>query len=150
MTLRPVELMVDVPDGAPTQRGTWVPVFGGEGGESNQQYHYQSGTYRILDGICHLWGYVQFAELGTITGNLILKGLPAPVGTIPHWVGGVSSYFSNPQPNGPPQLYFSANGLWDHFTVYGEPPSGQNPRQLTGADLNMHSQITFYLCYPID
>ena len=135
---------------SPRVQKTWVPVIGGEGGESGQVYLYQTGTYRIAGRVMHLWGYVQFHALGTINGNLVLRGLPAPTALIPHPVGGVSTYFSNVHPNSPVQMWFRANGGMNYFWIDGQPLRGSNPVPMTANDLNPASQIIFNICYPLD
>jgi hypothetical protein len=146
-------IVVSIPDSTGSEPGpvqTWLPVIGGAGGESGQVYHYQSGSYRISNGVMHLWGYIQFRDFGTIVGNLVLKGLPKPIAMIPHFVGGMSSYFSNVHPNSPVQIWFRGSGGSSFFWMDGEPLRGNNPIPMTVDDINPATQIIFYLCYPVD
>ena len=58
------------------EEGTWTPTITGSGGSSGQAYDIQIGRYVKLGLLVWLQGYVRLSTLGTITGNVIIGGLP--------------------------------------------------------------------------
>lgn len=58
------------------EEGTWTPVIGGTGGESGQTYGNQSGKYTKKGNEVTVTADVYLSAKGTITGNVIIKGLP--------------------------------------------------------------------------
>lgn len=81
------------------EEGTWTPVIGGEGGTSGQAYTTQDGTYVKIGSTVFLLCTVQLSTKGTITGNVILKGLPfAPSGVVsplPFYFGNMNTNWIN-------------------------------------------------------
>ena len=74
------------------EEGTWTPIVGGAGGESGQTYGYQSATYtKVGDSVTARFD-VRVAAKGTITGNVVIKGLPFVVSGSGY---GTISYFAN-------------------------------------------------------
>lgn len=60
----------------PQISGTWTPTFGGSGGQSGQAYTTQTGTYVKTGKLVTASANVVLSTLGTITGNVQIKGLP--------------------------------------------------------------------------
>ncbi len=58
------------------EEGTFTPVLGGATSESGQTYSTQQGNYVKIGSLVHVGIYMQFSNKGTITGNLVVKGLP--------------------------------------------------------------------------
>jgi hypothetical protein len=58
------------------EEGTWTPVLGGATSESGQTYASQIGTYVKVGKKVTINGYVRVSTIGTITGDVIIKGLP--------------------------------------------------------------------------
>lgn len=91
------------PPGAPGyESGLWSPTLGGTGGQSGQVYSSREGRYIKIGQFVWASGYVALTTLGTITGSLIITGLPyiaetgniqANAGTL-FWADTVSTYVS--------------------------------------------------------
>ena len=58
------------------EEGTWTPVLGGSGSTSGQTYSFVSAKYVKVGRNVTCDFLIQFTTIGTITGNLQLKGLP--------------------------------------------------------------------------
>lgn len=82
------------------EEGTWTPVIGGETSESGQSYTVQRGQYVRVGKQVTCTFDVVLAAKGTITGDVVLKGLP--------FTSASSSNFAYPSCN---------IGLWQNFTT---------------------------------
>lgn len=58
------------------EEGTFTPTIGGSTSESGQAYSVQVGRYVKVGKWVHVQGRVTLSTLGTITGNVRIKGLP--------------------------------------------------------------------------
>jgi hypothetical protein len=58
------------------EEGTWTPVLGGSVDVSGQSYTVQEGTYTKVGRQVTATFYIILPTKGTITGNLIISGLP--------------------------------------------------------------------------
>lgn len=58
------------------EEGTWTPTIGGGGGESGQVYSSQIGHYIKIGQMVQASCGVTLSTLGTITGQVQVKGLP--------------------------------------------------------------------------
>lgn len=58
--------------------GLWTPVIGGDGGTSGQTYSSQNGVYVKVGKLTIAIFAVALSAKGTITGNVIISGLPFP------------------------------------------------------------------------
>lgn len=58
------------------EEGSWTPTFGGSTSESGQVYTIQVGRYIKIGKKVWATCRVQLSTLGTITGNVVIKGLP--------------------------------------------------------------------------
>jgi hypothetical protein len=58
------------------EEGTWTPVLAGVGGTSGQTYTIQSGHYVKIGQLVYVDCVVLTSVLGTLTGNVIISGLP--------------------------------------------------------------------------
>lgn len=142
---------IDMPDMPGIVHGTWTPVIGGDS-ESGQAYQYQAGHYVKIGPLVHVWAYTQFANVGTILGPLVLKGLPFPTVLAPGFFAGQCAYFSNLGPTAPlSSLLMYAGGGQVVARLFGiEQGKYMNPRPLVAADLNLHTQFVLALSYPTD
>lgn len=96
--------------------------------------------------------YIQFANWAPnpMTGPLTLLGLPYPTRSIPVFASAECWYTSNLSPEANPitSVFLYAGGASSIWGIYGR-IAGQNPRQLTAADVNLHSQFIikgWYFC----
>jgi len=55
---------------------TWTPTIGGSTSQSGQAYSLQVGRYKKTAKGIEFYGTVTLSTLGTITGNVQIKGLP--------------------------------------------------------------------------
>lgn len=58
----------------------WRPTFLGSGGQSGQIYSQQFGQYIKIGRLVAVMGHVKLSALGTITGSVLIGGLPFPTG----------------------------------------------------------------------
>jgi hypothetical protein len=58
------------------EEGTWTPIFGGSTSESGQTYDIQTGRYIKVGKYVFASFDLRLTALGTITGNVQIKGLP--------------------------------------------------------------------------
>jgi hypothetical protein len=67
------------------ERGNWTPTIGGATSESGQTYGVREGRYVKLGPLVWIGCEVELTNKGTITGGVVIKGLPfaavAPAGT---------------------------------------------------------------------
>lgn len=63
------------------EEGTWTPVIAGEGGTSGQTYGTQTGLYVKIGSFVFLCYLVSLTNKGTITGDVVIGGLPFSVGS---------------------------------------------------------------------
>ena len=74
------------------EEGSWIPTIGGSGGQSGQTYTSQVGTYQKIGSWVDVQGFFSIATVGTITGNVQIKGFPFPMATSQSsgWLGTVT------------------------------------------------------------
>lgn len=58
------------------EEGTWTPELGGSTGTSGQTYGGRAGAYIKIGRFVHCHGYLGLSAKGTISGNVVLYGLP--------------------------------------------------------------------------
>jgi hypothetical protein len=58
------------------EEGTWTPVLGGDGGGTAMTYTTQIGKYTKIGNVITADAYVLLSARGTITGNVVITGLP--------------------------------------------------------------------------
>lgn len=58
------------------EEGSWTPLIGGATSETGQAYSIQRGDYTKVGRKVHAKGYVKLSTKGTITGAVVIKGLP--------------------------------------------------------------------------
>src|SRR5262245_47889282 len=74
--------------------GSWTPIVTGLGGATGVTYTQQNGKWFKLGGIVCAFGRVQLANKGTITGVVLIAGLPFTAQTSPQDnVGALSMVF---------------------------------------------------------
>ena len=61
------------------EEGTWTPVIGGLTSQSGQTYAGQTGHYTKIGRLVTATFRVQLSNKGTITGDVVIKGLPFTV-----------------------------------------------------------------------
>jgi hypothetical protein len=61
------------------EEGTWLPVLTGDGGGTAMTYALQIGKYTKIGNVVIADAYIILSNRGTITGNVIITGLPLPV-----------------------------------------------------------------------
>jgi hypothetical protein len=129
------------------REGTWTPTIGGSAGTSGQSYSVQYGRYikegRKATAAC----LIVLATKGTITGNVIVGGLPfvaerQPLG---RWVASVG-YFSLAT------AWASVMGVLQggmrEITLFAVPPGGAvAPGPLTTADISNSSVLILEISY---
>lgn len=161
----------DGKDGGKTISGMWLPKLTLNGQDIALAYTSRVGISRQPDGVMHLWGNIQFNGLMPIPdsewallsqngrGTPLIFWLPvkiavaAPIITI-----GTIGYTSNKWTSDsahPAVPAFACRGGGGNAWCYidGLPIKGgndTNPTQLALSDLNPHSQLNFWLSYPID
>lgn len=70
-----------MPDGS-IREGDWTPRIGGSTSESGQSYSTQLGSWKRIGNLVYIHAAVTLSVLGTITGNVRIKGLPFRVAAI--------------------------------------------------------------------
>ena len=58
------------------EEGTWTPIIGGSGGQSGQSYNGQAGYYTKIGRVVTVYFRVVLSAKGTITGDVMIGGLP--------------------------------------------------------------------------
>ena len=61
------------------EEGTWLPVLTGDSGGTAMTYTTQIGKYTKIGNVVIADAYILLSNRGTITGNVIITGLPLPV-----------------------------------------------------------------------
>jgi hypothetical protein len=74
--------------------GTWTPAITGSGGSSGQVYATRSGRYIKIGKHVTAWARITMSTLGTITGNVLVSGLPETAAAVGDHYGGVCSYWT--------------------------------------------------------
>ena len=59
-----------------TTYGVWTPTLTGSGGGSGQAYSLQKGVWARRGRVVHIWGRLALTAKGTITGAVLVTGLP--------------------------------------------------------------------------
>ena len=75
------------------EEGTWTPVIGGSGGQSGQTYSGQAGYYTKIGRQVTVTFRVALSLKGTITGDVVIKGLPFTVQNTITFGGGVTYWY---------------------------------------------------------
>lgn len=73
---------------------TWTPTIGGTTSQSGQTYSSQVGVYWQLGKLVYLQADVALTAVGTITGNVQIKGLPFAAKTSVGRAGMMIPFFS--------------------------------------------------------
>ena len=58
------------------EEGTWVGTFTDNTNDATMHATYRNGYYTKVGNLVHISGYFQCASLGSVSGNIFLKGLP--------------------------------------------------------------------------
>lgn len=130
------------------EEGTWTPVIGGLTSESGQSYGAQEGHYLKVGRHVTLWCYVALAAKGTITGALVLKGLPFTVAPSPpsQYAPLVCSYWNSLATS---WVYIAGYAHHNSTFAYiqGNTSAAASTFGLTGSDVGNSSGFMFRLSY---
>jgi hypothetical protein len=72
------------------EEGTWTPVIGGSTSESGQSYSGQTGYYTKIGRVVTTSFRVVLTNKGTITGDVVIKGLPFTAQNSIFYAGGTA------------------------------------------------------------
>lgn len=127
------------------ERGSWTCIIGGTTSQSGQTYTRNTGRYVKTGRFCWVQVYATLSVIGTITGNILIRGLPF-----------VASNLSDLPYSGSPiaywdtfaQTWYSLGGLiipnTTTATIYGmNSPAGNNSQPLPPAALNANASLIF-------
>jgi hypothetical protein len=132
-------------------KGYWVPILGGSGGESGQQYTSQHGRWVRQGDLIYVFTSIQLLVKGSIVGTVQLKNLPVFTATQPVFFGGIVTYSSNLSPHAEDltALSMQCGGIRNSVDLYGF-RIGQNRRELVPEDLNDHTQMDCTMFFEVD
>ena len=136
------------------EEGTFTPVLGGTGGESGQAYApgFQNGNYVKIGSLVHAGLYLQFTNNGTITGDLVVKGLPYAGGGGSATHAATLGYLTNlgspgtVNPRRSVHGYLLGGSPWIAL-FSGDDLNAVNMIPMTGADTNIHTQLLLSISY---
>jgi hypothetical protein len=103
------------------RRGTFLPSFTGSGGASGQTYAVREGTYQKIGRMVVGQAYLVLQSVGTISGNLLLAGLPISVGATGG--GATVGYWANMNVNAAGMIC-QLNAFSSSCGIYYIPPTG--------------------------
>jgi len=96
--------------------GTWTPYLSADGGASGQAYSSQQGYYIKIGKLVFVQGYVALSAMGTLTGAILLCGLPFIQSNIVSAFGGfVVPYWANCNMN---VVGITIQGLYNNTSMY--------------------------------
>jgi hypothetical protein len=138
------------------EQGYFTPILGGTGGEANQVYApgFQAGNYIKIGNFVHAGIYIQFTDCGQIFGDLVVKGLPFRGGGGSATHAATIGYMTNiasPGTKNPRRSihgYMFGNSSEIHL-LSGDDLNATDGNMIfmTGADVNIHTQITVSISY---
>jgi hypothetical protein len=129
------------------EEGTWTPTIGGSGGQSGQAYDVQEARYIKIGSLVWAAFRVSLSTVGTITGDVQIKGLPftAETGVLTNYPGSL--------------FWFGLASNWVHVNlrvlqnttaaaVLGAAAAADsNVTPLTTSDLQVSSQFNGMIVY---
>lgn len=131
------------------EEGTFTPVIGGATSESGQAYSVQVGRYVKIGKLVHVSGFVQLSTAGTITGAVVLKGLPYALANVSNYFpGGTIGWhswataFVSVAAEGTPNT--------SQFKIYGKTAAATAPTALASSDVGNTSGLEFSATYVTD
>lgn len=127
------------------EEGTWTPIIGGDGGESGQSYSGQTGNYTKVGRVVTVTFRVALSTKGTITGNVVIKGLPFTIQNSITFGGGVS-YWDNLAVNWS-YIFLTPSSNSTYATVYGTKTAGTTSISAATADIGNTSQFNGSFTY---
>jgi hypothetical protein len=148
-----------------TEQGYWLPIVGGDAGESGQHYKFQQGWYLRTGKLVTIWSYTQFdssftGSPGIINGNVILKGFPFIVGNPPAnpvnggsapFIAGSVAYYTNMlTPQNITGMTCRSAPTWNYGELFKLRDQGNNPVKMARADLNDAVQLIVSMAFFID
>lgn len=128
------------------REGTWTIVVGGTGGQSGQSYVAQHGHYVKTGKQVTVWGRVELAAKGTITGDAILGTLPVTPSSLTgnYAIGGV---FAGALPTTHANVFVLAAPGTGYLGLFATPLSGGTPVALTTTNIGNSTWIIFTCTY---
>lgn len=127
------------------EEGDWTPFLGGTS-ESSQTYAFQSGCYVKIGKQVWATGVLGFTNIGTISGNLLLKGFPFVVGPTTSDRAMASTYWANMNT---PFVYLTAvpEAGQSVASLYGAAGAVSSLGGLTSTALTNSSSFVFTVTY---
>ena len=131
------------------EEGSWTPTIGGSTSESGQAYTTQVGRYRKIGKEISLDGNIVLSNKGTITGNVVIKGIPAGLVSANisnYFAAGVVGYWANlgvNQVNLPLMIRSNSQVL----EIHAVPAAAATTAAAVSADLANTTQLIFSIRY---
>lgn len=127
------------------EEGTWTPVIGGETSESGQSYNGQTGNYIKVGRLVTVTFRVVLSTKGTITGNVVIKGLPFTIQNSITFGGGVA-YWDNLAVNWS-TIVLTPNSNTTYARVDGTKTAASVINTLTTTDISNNTQFNGSFTY---
>jgi hypothetical protein len=127
------------------EEGTWTPIIGGTGGESSQSYSGQAGYYTKIGRMVYAQCRVALSAKGTITGNVLLKGLPFTADGAIGYGAGVSYWYG--LATNWVYVFVSISGGTTQCEVRGAQSAVSESSSLTTTDIGNTSQFNASIIY---
>ena len=127
------------------EEGTWTPIIGGTGGQSGQSYSGQAGYYTKIGRMVYAQCRVALSAKGTITGNVLLKGLPFTADGAIGYGAGVSYWYG--LATNWVYVFVSISGGTTQCEVRGAQSAVSESSSLTTTDIGNTSQFNASIIY---
>jgi hypothetical protein len=128
------------------EEGTWTPVIGGTTSESGQSYSVQSGRYTKIGRFVIADCDVTLSAKGTITGGVVIKGLPFTNGN--YTCAGVIGYFSSLASNFI-AIFITIRPNTAEGALFGTYQSAVGPTTLTSAHIGNSTRFVASMFYMV-
>jgi len=127
------------------EEGTWTPVLGGSTSQSGQAYSGQTGYYTKVGRLVTASFRVVLSTRGTITGNVVIKGLPF---TADSQIGyGAGTTIWEVLAISWSSIFLVINSNTNFATLEGVKSAGVSSIKLASADLDNTSQFNGSITY---
>jgi hypothetical protein len=129
------------------EEGTWLPVLTGDGGGTAMTYTTQIGKYTKIGNVVIADAYILLSNRGTITGNVIITGLPLPVAPSTYNLAVNWGYYAGLA------VAWASVGGWlnagDTLYLAGQKTSGTGITPMAQADIGNTSRINVSVTYTV-